>query len=73
MGINALSPAALAHLRAGERLDMPDLLLRLIAAGEVVRAVPFDGRWLDIGRHDDFAAAQQEYAEHSREFLDDGR
>jgi NDP-sugar pyrophosphorylase family protein len=73
MGINAFSPAALTHLQAGERLDMPDLLLRLIAAGEAVRAVPFDGRWLDIGRHDDFATAQREYAAHRREFLDDGR
>ena len=69
MGVNAFSPAALRHLRAGERLDMPDLLLRLIAAGEQVRAVPFDGRWLDIGRHDDFAAAQQEFVEHRGEFL----
>ena len=69
MGVNAFSPAALRHLRAGERLDMPDLLLRLIAAGEQVRVVPFDGRWLDIGRHDDFAAAQQEFVEHRGEFL----
>jgi NDP-mannose synthase len=69
MGINALSPQVLKRLQPGERLDMPDLLLQLIDAGEVVRAVPFEGRWLDIGRHDDFAAAQDEFAAHRDDFL----
>jgi NDP-sugar pyrophosphorylase family protein len=69
MGINAFSPRVLSAIRPDERLDMPDLLLRLIAAGEFVRAVPFAGRWLDIGRHDDYAAAQQEFADHRHEFL----
>jgi len=70
MGINALSPHVLERIRPGERLDMPDLLLQLIAAGEEVRSVPFEGRWLDIGRHDDFAAAQEQFIDHRREFLD---
>jgi len=70
MGVNALSPPVLSAIRPGERLDMPDLLLRLVAAGAFVRSVPFDGRWLDIGRHDDFADAQQEFADHRREYLE---
>jgi NDP-mannose synthase len=70
MGINALSPRVLDRVKPGVRLDMPDLLLQLIGAGEQVRSVLFDGRWLDIGRHDDFAAAQDEFVEHSRAFLD---
>ena len=69
MGINALSPHVLERIRPGERLDMPDLLLQLIGAGEEVRSVPFEGRWLDIGRHDDFAAAQEQFIHHRREFL----
>ena len=69
MGINALSPRVLERIRPGEWLDMPDLLLRLIGEGEEVRAVPFRGRWLDIGRHDDFAAAQEEFVDHRQEFL----
>jgi len=69
MGINALSPHVLERIRPGERLDMPDLLLQLIGAGEEVRSVPFEGRWLDIGRHDDFAAAQEQFIDHRREFL----
>ena len=69
MGINALSPHVLERIRPDERLDMPDLLLQLISAGEEVRSVPFQGRWLDIGRHDDFAAAQEQFINHRREFL----
>jgi NDP-sugar pyrophosphorylase family protein len=29
----------------------------------------FDGYWLDIGRHDDYDAAVQKFAEHRSEFL----
>jgi NDP-sugar pyrophosphorylase family protein len=69
MGINAVSPAAMRRLVPGERKDIPDLVLELVAAGETVRASRFDGYWLDIGRHDDFAAAQEEFQLHRAEFL----
>ncbi|MDX6624464.1 MAG: NDP-mannose synthase, partial [Solirubrobacterales bacterium] len=38
MGIYAFSPRALALIEPNERLDFPDLVLRLLDAGEVVRA-----------------------------------
>jgi NDP-sugar pyrophosphorylase family protein len=69
MGINALSPGVISRLQPGVRVDMPDLLLQLVGAGEQVRSVLFDGRWLDIGRHDDFTAAQDEFAEHRLDFM----
>jgi len=69
MGINAVSPTALEHVTRGERLDFPDLVLRLLAAGRPVRSVPFDGYWLDIGRHDDFALAQSEFEQRKAELL----
>jgi NDP-sugar pyrophosphorylase family protein len=69
MGVNAVSPAALDHVTRGERLDFPDLILRLLSAGRPVRSVPFDGYWLDIGRHDDFARAQSEFEQRRAEFL----
>jgi len=62
MGVYCFAPSALEHIRAGERLEFPDLILRLIGAGEVVRAWPSDAYWLDIGRHDDYEQAQQEFA-----------
>ncbi|WP_372422894.1 sugar phosphate nucleotidyltransferase [Salinarimonas chemoclinalis] len=59
MGIYAYSPRVLAHIRAGEYLDFPDLVLRLIAAGETVRVYRNDAMWLDIGRPEDYARAQE--------------
>jgi NDP-sugar pyrophosphorylase family protein len=61
MGVYCFAPRALTHIRPGERLDFPDLILRLIAAGEVVRSWPSDDYWLDIGRHDDYEQAQDEF------------
>ena len=61
MGVYCFAPRALEHINAGERLDFPDLVLRLLAAGEEVRAFPWDGYWLDIGRHDDYEQASEEF------------
>lgn len=49
-------------------LDMPTLLLALRAAEHDVRCFHHDGIWLDIGRPDDFALAQETF-EKSRELF----
>jgi NDP-sugar pyrophosphorylase family protein len=69
MGVNALSPSALTRIKRGERLDLPELMLRLIRKGEIVRSLHFAGFWLDIGRYDDFALAQEEFVTHREDFL----
>ncbi|HEY7951370.1 MAG TPA: sugar phosphate nucleotidyltransferase [Solirubrobacteraceae bacterium] len=61
MGVYCFAPRALSHIKPGERLDFPELVLRLIAAGETVRAWPSEDYWLDIGRHDDYEQAQEEF------------
>ena len=61
MGVYCFAPRALSFIEPGERLDFPDLILRLIAAGEVVRSWPSDDYWLDIGRHEDYEQAQEEF------------
>ena len=38
MGIYCFSPRALAHIEHGQTLDFPDLVTRLVEAGETVRA-----------------------------------
>ena len=43
---------------AGVRMDFPELVLRLLDHGERVVAHRADCRWFDIGRPDDYAAAQ---------------
>ena len=61
MGVYCFSPNVLDHIERGKRLDFPDLVLKLIAAGELVRAWRSDAYWLDIGRHDDYEAALEEF------------
>ena len=61
MGVYAFSPRVLAYMEPEERLDFPDLIRRLLSAGEVVRAFRSDCYWLDIGRHDDYEQALEEF------------
>jgi NDP-sugar pyrophosphorylase family protein len=63
MGIYVYEPSVLQFIARGMYLDFPDLVLKLIAAGEKVCAMPCDCLWLDIGRPDDYARAQEIYAE----------
>jgi NDP-sugar pyrophosphorylase family protein len=71
MGIYCFSPRVREHIPAGQRLDFPDLVLRLIAAGETVRAWRSEDHWLDIGRHDDYEQAQDEFNQLRHKFLPD--
>jgi NDP-sugar pyrophosphorylase family protein len=59
MGIYVYEPPVLKHIEQGKYLDFPDLVLRLLAAGEKVCAMATDCMWLDIGRPDDYALAQE--------------
>jgi NDP-sugar pyrophosphorylase family protein len=61
MGIYVLAPAVLDFVPRGQYLDLPDLVRQLMAAGQPVLAHPFDGYWLDIGRHDDYEQAVEEF------------
>jgi NDP-sugar pyrophosphorylase family protein len=61
MGVYCFAPRAIGQIEPEVRLDFPDLVLRLIAAGETVRAWPCDDYWLDIGRHDDYEQAQEAF------------
>lgn len=62
MGVYVYEPRALAHVAPGEYLDFPDLVQRLIDAGEVVSAYRTDAYWLDIGNPDDYGRAQDDAA-----------
>jgi NDP-sugar pyrophosphorylase family protein len=58
MGIYVYEPRVLDFIDRGEYLDFPDLVLRLLSAGETVCAYETDCQWLDIGRPSDYARAQ---------------
>ncbi len=61
MGVYVIEPAALEHVEADQRLDLPDLVQRLLDANVQVGAYVYDGYWLDIGRHEDYEKAILEF------------
>jgi NDP-sugar pyrophosphorylase family protein len=61
MGIYAFSPRICNYMQEDEHLDFPDLIKRLLEAGESVCAYRSDCYWLDIGRHDDYEQALEEF------------
>lgn len=71
MGVYVYEPRVLKFIQPDTYLDFPDLVLRLLQAGEKISAFPYDGEWLDIGRHEDYAKAQAEFQEKRHLFLPD--
>jgi NDP-mannose synthase len=69
MGIYVYEPRVLKHIEKGKYLDFPDLVLHLLAAGERVCAMTTDCMWLDIGRPDDYARAQELFVEKKGSFV----
>jgi NDP-sugar pyrophosphorylase family protein len=69
MGIYIFEPAILNYIPSNQHLDLPQLVLNLIKAEKKVNVFNFNGYWLDIGRHDDYERAIQEFAAHRADFL----
>ena len=71
MGIYLYSRAALDAIEPGERLDFPDLVLRMLEQGRTALAYQSGCYWLDIGRHDDYERAMEEFIRMRSSFLPD--
>ncbi len=69
MGIYVFEPRVLEYIPLQQYLDFPDLILKLIAAGEKVAAYPFAGYWMDLGRSDDYEKANQDFTAMKLQFL----
>jgi NDP-sugar pyrophosphorylase family protein len=69
MGVYVFEPEVLRFLEPNHYLDFPDLVKTLISREEAVSSYPFAGYWLDIGRHDDYATAIEEFDARRHEFL----
>jgi NDP-sugar pyrophosphorylase family protein len=61
MGIYVFEPRVLQHIPPNQYLDFPDLVLKLVAAGEVVRSYCYEGYWQDLGRPDDYEQAVKDF------------
>jgi len=53
---------------SGVRIDLPELVTRVLEDGQHVQAHVFNGFWLDIGRPADYSLAVQ-YCDHLRPAL----
>ena len=59
MGVYVFHPAVLNFIERGTRLDLPDLILKMNRAGEVVKTYIPACQWLDIGRPEDYEEANR--------------
>lgn len=58
-----------SYLRVGERMDMPELMRVLVRDGHHVQCHVSDCIWLDIGRPEDYATAQDLFTNSRNVFL----
>jgi len=72
MGVNAFSRKVVEQIPAGESFGFDTLLLKLLQAQLPVRSYRFDGRWLDIGRPDDYDRMFLLFQEQPEAFLPQG-
>ena len=69
MGLYVFEPRVLGFIPRGQYLDFPDLIKRLLAAGEAVAGFPFTCYWQDLGRPDDYEQALKDFECMRGEFL----
>jgi NDP-sugar pyrophosphorylase family protein len=69
MGVYIFDKRVIQYIPRGEYLDFPDLVHKLLAAGEKVVGYPFDGYWQDLGRPDDYEQAMLDFEKMRSEFL----
>ncbi len=69
MGIYVYEPAVLQYIEPNKYLDFPSLVLRLLENGEKVVGYPCNEFWMDIGRQEDYARAQEEFENMKDKFL----
>jgi NDP-sugar pyrophosphorylase family protein len=69
MGIYVFEPRVLSYIPHNEYLDFPDLVKKLLTAGEKIVGYQYDGYWQDLGRPDDYETASRDFENMRSEFL----
>lgn len=69
IGVNVVQASAIPAITPGERIDVPGFMQRLITDGRPVHCHIVDGFWLDLGRVDDYEAANELVAAEPGRFL----
>ncbi len=61
MGIYIFEPGILSFIPRNKKFDFPELMNLLLKKGEKVLVYPSSDFWLDIGRHEDYRKALEEF------------
>lgn len=64
MGLYIMNPEILQYIPKGVPFGFDNLMYALLDKGIPVNTYRHDGKWMDIGRVDDFTQAQEDWAEH---------
>jgi len=59
-GTYLIEPVVRDFIPGGQPFDMTELISKLIEAGRIVVSFPIMEYWLDMGRHEDYAKAQED-------------
>lgn len=62
MGVYVMEPDVLELIPAEKPFDFPDLVHALVDSGRNVGVFRFTGYWRDLGRHEDYEAANEEWS-----------
>ena len=63
-GVYVIDPAVLAFIPQDTHIDMTDVVEHALSDGKRVGAFPVHEYWLDIGNHEQYARAQEDYPNH---------
>lgn len=69
MGIYLMEPEILHYIEKGKRLDIPELVLKLISDNKKVIGYPTDEYWLDMGKHEEYNKAIEDFEKNRHLFV----
>jgi len=69
MGIYVYDPSIIDLIPPETHYGFDNLMLDMLSQERTVRTCPFDGLWLDIGRHEDYEFASEMFDTHRKRFL----
>lgn len=68
MGISVMEPVVLDYIIPGDYLDLPTLMEKMMADGRKIALYHHPGEWLDIGNHDEYALAQEQFTQNKETY-----
>jgi NDP-sugar pyrophosphorylase family protein len=69
MGIYVFSPSIIDFIPPRTHYGFDNLMLDMLSKKQMIRSYPYDGLWLDIGRHEDYEHASEEFERNRKALL----